>query len=68
MTVMDDLDGKIIGLLAEDARKPLTEVAGQVGLSTSAVNERVRRLVAQGVIRRFTVDASPEALGCRFWR
>ncbi|QCP85629.1 Lrp/AsnC family transcriptional regulator [Cereibacter sphaeroides] len=63
MTLMDDLDGKIIGLLAEDARKPLTEVAGQVGLSTSAVNERVRRLVAQGVIRRFTVDASPEALG-----
>ncbi|MCE6961722.1 Lrp/AsnC family transcriptional regulator [Cereibacter sphaeroides] len=63
MTAIDDIDRKIIGMLADDARQPLTEVAARVGLSTSAVNDRVRRLVAQGVIRRFTLDASPEALG-----
>ncbi|WP_101341853.1 Lrp/AsnC family transcriptional regulator [Cereibacter azotoformans] len=63
MAVIDDIDREIAWLLAEDARRSLTEVAGQVGLSTSAVNERVRRLVAQGVIRRFTLDVAPEALG-----
>ncbi|MGP3696380.1 Lrp/AsnC family transcriptional regulator [Rhodobacter sp. NSM] len=63
MPVMDDLDRQIVGLLAQDARRALTEVAGQVGLSVSAVNERVKRLAVSGVIRRFTVDASPEALG-----
>ena len=63
MTVMDEIDRQIIGRLALDARRPLTEIAAEVGLSTSTVNERVRRLVAQGAIRRFTVDATPEALG-----
>lgn len=60
---MDEYDRQIIGHLAQDARRPLTEIAVAVGLSTSAVNERVRRLVAQGAIRRFTLDAAPEALG-----
>lgn len=59
----DVIDRQIIGYLAEDARRPLTEVAAVVGLSTSAVNDRVRRLVGQGVIRRFTLDADPGALG-----
>ncbi|MBU1174862.1 MAG: Lrp/AsnC family transcriptional regulator [Alphaproteobacteria bacterium] len=60
---MNDVDRKIIGLLAEDARRALADIGGTVGLSASAVNERIRRLVAEGAIRGFTVDAAPEALG-----
>lgn len=60
---MDDLDRKIVDLLAEDSRRALADIGGTVGLSASAVNERIRRLVASGAIRRFTVDADPEQLG-----
>jgi Lrp/AsnC family leucine-responsive transcriptional regulator len=61
--VMDEIDRKIIELLAEDARRALADIGAVVGLSPSSVNERIRRLVASGAIRRFTVDADPVALG-----
>ncbi len=60
---MEILDRKIINLLAEDARRSLASIGEIVGLSASAVNERIRRLVAMGAIRRFTVDANSAALG-----
>lgn len=60
---MDDIDQKIVKCLAEDCRRSLADIGGEVGLSTSAVNERIRRLVTSGVVRRFTVDADAEALG-----
>lgn len=59
---MDILDRKIIDLLAADARRSLADIGAQVGLSASAVNERIRRLSAAGVIRRFTVEADFSAL------
>lgn len=59
---MDETDRKIIGLLGEDARRSLADIGGSVGLSPSAVNERIRRLVQSGVIRRFTVEIDPAAL------
>ena len=43
---MDDLDRRIIELLAEDARRSLADISGAVGLSPSTVNERIRRLGA----------------------
>ena len=60
---MDSIDRKIITLLAEDARRSLTDIGDQVGLSASATNERIRRLVTSGAIRRFTLDADPASLG-----
>jgi len=60
---MDDIDEKIIGLLAADARRALADIGAHVGLSPSAVNERIRRLSGQGIVRRFTVDTDPEARG-----
>ncbi len=61
--VMDDIDRKITSLLATDARRALADIGAAVGLSASAVNDRIRRLQAQGAIRAFTVDADPAALG-----
>ncbi len=60
---MDEIDRKIINLLSEDSRRALADTGSAVGLSASAVNERIRRLTASGAIRRFTVDADPEQLG-----
>jgi Lrp/AsnC family transcriptional regulator, leucine-responsive regulatory protein len=60
---MDEIDRQIVMCLGQDARRSLADIGGEVGLSTSAVNERIRRLTASGVIRRFTIDADAEALG-----
>ena len=60
---MDEIDVRIINLLATDARRALADIGGLVGLSASSVNERMRRLVALGAIRRFTVEVDPVAAG-----
>jgi len=60
---MDDIDRKLLGCLARDARQSLAALGALVGLSASAVNERVRRLSAQGTIRRVMADIEPQALG-----
>ncbi|WP_330220050.1 Lrp/AsnC family transcriptional regulator [Agrobacterium tumefaciens] len=62
ITGMDKIDRKIISLLAQDARRSLSDIGSAVELSASAVNERIRRLTASGAIRRTTVDADPQAL------
>ena len=58
---MDDIDRKIITLLAADARQSLAETGAAVGLSASATNERIRRLLASGAIR-FALQVAPEAV------
>lgn len=59
---MDEIDRKIIELLAADAKRSLADTGGHVGLSPSSVNERIRRLSASGAIRRFTLDVDPSAI------
>jgi len=60
---LDDIDRALITALAEDARTPVSELARRVGLSAPGTADRLRRLEAQGVIGRFTVELEPRALG-----
>ncbi|KZB67754.1 MULTISPECIES: Lrp/AsnC family transcriptional regulator [Thalassospira] len=60
---MDEIDQKILKILMRDARISQKELAAKVGLSAPGVAERVRRLEERGVIRGFTIDVDPEALG-----
>jgi DNA-binding Lrp family transcriptional regulator len=56
MRTLDETDIEILSLLAEDGRRPFSEIGDEVGLSGPAVSDRVDRLVESGVINRFTVD------------
>ncbi|MEO9526823.1 Lrp/AsnC family transcriptional regulator [Roseibium sp.] len=60
---MDEIDRKIIEALIGDARLSLKDLAAQAGLSSPGVSERIRRLQDRGVIRGFTADIDPKALG-----
>ena len=60
---MDEIDQKILKILMRDARISQKQLAAKVGLSAPGVAERVRRLEERGVIRGFTIDIDPEALG-----
>ena len=61
--ILDDIDRRILEILVHDARISLKELAAQVKLSSPSTSERLRRLEERGVIRAFTVDVEPRALG-----
>jgi Lrp/AsnC family leucine-responsive transcriptional regulator len=61
--VIDKIDQAILLALQQDARMPLKELAARAGLSSPSVAERLRRLEERGVIKGFTVEIDPGALG-----
>lgn len=62
MHELDATDMELLRLLAEDARRPYSEMAETVDLSAPAVRDRIERLQDVGVIRRFTVDVNRSLL------
>jgi Lrp/AsnC family leucine-responsive transcriptional regulator len=60
---LDDRDQKILALVQRDAKLPQAEIARRVGLSTAAVNERLRKLENAGVIRRYVAVLDPRSVG-----
>lgn len=60
---LDRIDRKILALLQQEGRMAITELAQQVGLSTSPCSERVKRLEKTGVITGYHARVSAEALG-----
>lgn len=60
---MEDLDRRIVTLLASDGRLSFTDLARDTGLSVSAVHQRVRRLQERGVIKGFRAVVDHEAAG-----
>ena len=61
--VLDGRDQKILALVQRDAKLPQAEIARRVGLSTAAVNERLRKLENAGVIRRYVAVVDPRSVG-----
>ena len=63
MTELDRTDRKILDLLQRQGRIPMTELAQQIGLSTSPCTERVRRMERDGVITGYHARIDPQAIG-----
>lgn len=60
---MDAIDLKIVELLEENARRTLSEIAGEVSLSAPAVKRRIDRLESSGVIVGYTIRVDHARLG-----
>lgn len=60
---LDAKDRRILQLVQRDGTSAQAAIAKKVGLSTAAVNERLRKLEASGVIKRWTALVRPEAVG-----
>jgi Lrp/AsnC family transcriptional regulator, leucine-responsive regulatory protein len=60
---LDPVDRRILGLLQEDARMPNAEIGRRVGLVTSAIFQRLRKLEKLGVIRGHETRIDPLAVG-----
>jgi Lrp/AsnC family leucine-responsive transcriptional regulator len=61
--MIDDVDKRLLQILAGDSRISLKQLAQHVKLSSPSVSERLRRLEERGAINFFTVDIDPSAFG-----
>ena len=59
---IDKIDMKILSILQKNARITMTELADTVGLSTTPVTERVRRLERENIITGYHARLNPRAL------
>ncbi|MCP3674288.1 MAG: Lrp/AsnC family transcriptional regulator [Gammaproteobacteria bacterium] len=57
---MDIKDKKLISLLLENARASTSDLARRMGLSRTAVQERIKKLEARGIITGYTIKLSSE--------
>jgi DNA-binding Lrp family transcriptional regulator len=60
---LDRTDRAIVALLQEDARRSNKELAALAGIAPSTCSERLRRLEDAGILRGYTADVDPAALG-----
>lgn len=60
---MDDTDRTLLSALVVDARTSWADLARQVGLSAPAVQERIRKLQREGVLRGSTALLDQAAVG-----
>ena len=60
---LDALDRRLIDALRTDGRASYAELARAVGLSSSAVHERVAKLESSGVIMGYRAVVAPSAIG-----
>ncbi|RMW33266.1 MAG: AsnC family transcriptional regulator, partial [Nitrosopumilus sp.] len=56
----DNVDEKIIGYLKEDSRESFVDIGKKLKLSESAVRRRVKNLVGNGTIKKFTLELGEE--------
>ena len=57
---MKDVDEKLLGLLASNARLSTSELSRLLGLSRSTVQGRIKRLEKAGIIAGYTVEYGAE--------
>ncbi len=62
---IDDIDRKILAMLAQDAGKSHEEMAADCGITRQTVSSRIKRLENEGVIRKSRAAIDYEKIGLR---
>lgn len=60
---IDGIDKKILRFLMSDARKPVLEIARNIGISGAAIHQRLRKLEASGLLAGSKFIINPKAMG-----
>lgn len=56
---MNDTDSQILGLLRDNARMSITDIAQKVRVSRNTVQKRIEYLESSGIITGYTVRLKP---------
>ncbi|MFX0054010.1 MAG: Lrp/AsnC family transcriptional regulator [Promethearchaeota archaeon] len=60
---LDDIDEKIISMLQDDGRRSYSEIAEAAKRTEVTIRRRVKRLIDEGYIKKFTVILDPMKMG-----
>ena len=60
---MDETDRQLLTLLQKDGRRASADLAKEIGLSVSATNERVRKLIDSGAVAAIEAIVDPKSVG-----
>ena len=60
---LDKIDSQIVSMLQNDGRRSFSEIADAVGRTEVTIRRRVKRLIDEGYIKRFTVVLDPLKIG-----
>lgn len=63
MNMLSAFDLKILAILQNDARRPVAEIAAEIGLSPPACYRRIRTLRASGTLAREMALVAPSTMG-----
>jgi DNA-binding Lrp family transcriptional regulator len=61
--VMDNIDMKLLRLLQNDSRTSYTDLSKAIGISETAIRRRIKKLLDEKVITRFTIKVDAEKIG-----
>lgn len=61
--LIDEKNEKILTILQDNARTSNSEIARRMGMATSGIYERIRKMEERGIIAGYTVKINPEAAG-----
>ncbi|MGA9138589.1 MAG: Lrp/AsnC family transcriptional regulator [Methanocella sp.] len=62
---IDNIDRKILAILATDGKRSHVEIADELGITRQTVSARVRRLEDEGVIRKYRAAIDYEQIGLK---
>lgn len=60
---MDKTDSLLLSLLKGNAKMKFADMGNEVHLSAPAVHERIKKLEKNGVIKNYTIQTNPKAVG-----
>ncbi|KPM32804.1 Transcriptional regulator, AsnC family [Croceitalea dokdonensis DOKDO 023] len=60
---LDGIDKKILRFLMKDARRPILEIARNIGISGAAIHQRLKKLEASGLLSGSKFVINPKVLG-----
>ncbi len=63
MPELQDKDAMILQRLRVDSSKPVSELASELDMPRTTVQERIKKLVQTGIIKRFTIQTDHAKLG-----
>ena len=63
---IDNKNQRIIGVLKQDSREPIREIAKKTKIRPSTVHQRIQKLLENGVIEKFTIKLNNKAVGENF--
>ncbi len=61
--MIDKTDEKILGELEQDSRLSTAKIAKRTGIPQTTVHHRIKKLVAQGIITKYTIKTDLRKVG-----